>query len=74
MLSFDEINRLARQNEQRSMDIDQFFDEMGISEESKEERKEFARSLESSLLTALAFLFTILQADLAPARHCFCMI
>lgn len=62
MLSFDEINRLARQNEQRSMDIDRFFDEMGISEESKEERKEFARSLENSLLTALAFLFTILQA------------
>lgn len=65
MLSFDEINRLARQNEQRSMDIDQFFDEMGISEESKEERKEFARSLENSLLTALAFLFTILQAGYA---------
>lgn len=63
MLSFDELNVLAGQNEQRSMDIDQFFDEMEISAEDREGRKEFARQLEADLFAALALLFIVIQMD-----------
>ena len=61
MLSFDEINRLAKQNEPRSMDIDRFFDEMFLQEQEKEDRKEFARLFEQQLFMAMALLFMYLQ-------------
>lgn len=57
MRLFDEINDLS---ENGSIDIDQYFDEMELSGEEKEKRKEFAKSMEEVMLFIFA-LFSIMD-------------
>lgn len=64
ILPFDEINRLAMQGKHRSMDVDRFFDEMNLTDEEKENRKEFSRRLKNDLFIVLSFLFIALQYNI----------
>lgn len=57
MRLFDEINDLS---ENSSIDIEQYFDEMELSDEEKEKRKEFSRSMEEVVLFIFA-LFSIMR-------------
>ena len=62
MLPFDELNVLNKTEvPPRSVDIDQYFDEMELSDSEKEDRKEFAEKLEDRLFLILAFLYVILE-------------
>lgn len=61
MLPFDELNRLVKPDDSRNIDIDRYFDEMDLSDEEKENRKEFTRQLRDDLFEALALLFIFLE-------------
>lgn len=58
-MTFDELNELNKTS--RSMDIDEYFDEMDISESEKKRRKTIAEQLEDGFLLILALLFTMRQ-------------
>lgn len=60
-LQFDELNSLIGNDDKRNIDIDRYFDEMDLSEQDREVRKEFTRLFEDELFTALALLFLFLQ-------------
>ena len=64
MLSFDELNMLVRPEDPRNIDIDRYFDEMDLPESEREQRKDFARALESELYTALALIYMLIQYGL----------
>lgn len=53
--TFDELNRLV--GYERSIPIDQFFDEMPITTEQKRLRKAFASRLEDEMVWLMSFLF-----------------
>lgn len=53
--SFDQLNQLV--GYERSIPIDQFFDEMPITTEQKRLRKAFARRLEDEMIWLMSFLF-----------------
>ena len=63
--SFDELNQMV--GYKRSLPIDQFFDEMRISEEQKRLRKNLAERLRTEFDYIMAYLF-YLQANNAPVR------
>lgn len=54
MRMFDEINGLSEEN-MRSIPYDEYFDEMDLTDEEKEERKQFSREFEDVML----FIFSL---------------
>lgn len=50
LAKFDEINKISENRKRRSIPYDEYFGEMDLSEDEKEERKEFAQILEIILL------------------------
>ena len=61
MITFEELNALVGTDDRRYIDIDEFFDEMFLSDEDISDRKEFTKELEDELFNALALLFLFLQ-------------
>lgn len=61
MLPFDELNRLAGQQEPRSVDIRKYFAVMELPESEKEDRIAFAGKLEDVLFEALALLYVLIE-------------
>lgn len=61
MLPFDELNRLAREQKSRSMDIEKYFSAMELPVEEKENRIEFAKKLEDRLFLFLAFIYVLAE-------------
>lgn len=61
MLPFDELNRLAREQKPRSMDIEKYFSAMALPAEEKENRIEFAKKLEDRLFLFLAFIYVLAE-------------
>ena len=59
-LPFDELNVLALQRKQRSIPIDQFFDEMDLPASEKEDRKEFSKRMQDILFFTLSLLHILL--------------
>lgn len=57
MRLFDEINDLS---EDEMLDIDTYFDEMELSDEEKEKRKEFSKSMVDTMLFIFA-LFSVMR-------------
>ena len=60
-LSFDELNTLVPNK--RSMDFEQYFGEMELSDEEIQNRIELAEKLEDGFLFVLALLFTMQQQN-----------
>lgn len=54
-VSFDELNRLV--GFERSLPIDQYFDEMRLTPRQKEQRKRLARQLEEEMVWLMAYMF-----------------
>lgn len=56
MREIDELNRIS---EDEIIDIETYFDEMELSDEEKEKRKEFARSMDEIMLFIFALFLTM---------------
>ena len=57
-MTFDELNvQYKRENKYRSMPYDEFFGEMDITDEQKEEREETAKKLEEIFILLLSLVF-----------------
>ena len=54
-VSFDELNRLV--GFERSLPIDQYFDEMRLAPRQKEQRKRLARQLEEEMVWLMSYMF-----------------
>lgn len=54
-VSFDELNRLV--GFERSLPIDQYFDEMRLTPRQKEQRKRLARQLEEEMVWLMSYMF-----------------
>lgn len=54
-VSFDELNRLV--GFERSLPIDQYFDEMRLIPRQKEQRKRLARQLEEEMVWLMSYMF-----------------
>ena len=54
-VSFDELNRLV--GFERSLPIDQYFDEMRLTTQQKEQRKRLARQLEDEMVWLMSYMF-----------------
>ena len=63
-LSFDEMNVLYDEDHERmSMDYDEYFGDMDLSEEQKEKRKESAEELEDVFKVLLALVFYLYMEE-----------
>lgn len=60
--TFDELNKLV--GYKRSMSVDQYFDEMHLTKQQKEQRKKLARDLEDELVWTMAYMFYAKQQGL----------
>lgn len=63
MLTFDELNRLNRNAEQRSMDIEDYFDEMELEDDERQDRKECAEKMHERIFFFLALLYILLTEN-----------
>ena len=61
ILSFDEINSLAREKKEKSIPYSEYFGAMGISEKEKENRIRLAERLEGIFFFILSYLYLNMQ-------------
>lgn len=73
MLAFDEINALVANHGYRSIDIDQYFDEMDLSDMDREDRKAFARRMRDEIFLVFSMIHLALtynaQNSIINARN-----
>ena len=64
-LPFDELNVLALQRKQRSIPIDQFFDEMDLPAQQKRDRKAFAREMQNILFDTMSLIHLLVIQNIS---------
>jgi len=65
VLPFDELNALSAEKEQRSLPIDQYFDEMSLTSQQKKDRKAFAREMQEILFNAIALIHLLVVQNIS---------
>lgn len=58
-LPFDELNVLAAEKNQRSIPIERYFDEMSLTKQQKQDRKDFAKELQEILFVAMSMIYML---------------
>lgn len=58
-LPFDELNALAAEKNQRSIPIERYFDEMSLTKQQKQDRKDFAKELQEILFVAMSMIYML---------------
>lgn len=58
-LPFDELNALAAEKNQRSIPIERYFDEMSLTKQQKQDRKDFAKELQEILFIAMSMIYML---------------
>ena len=58
-LPFDELNVLAAEKNQRSIPIERYFDEMSLTKQQKQDRKDFAKELQEILFVVMSMIYML---------------
>lgn len=58
-LPFDELNVLAAEKNQRSIPIERYFDEMSLTKQQKQDRKDFAKELQEILFVIMSMIYML---------------
>lgn len=58
-LPFDELNALAAEKNQRGIPIERYFDEMSLTKQQKQDRKDFAKELQEILFVAMSMIYML---------------